>query len=118
MWASPSAVASDKCEALPLFLRCFQQRTQSLDGDSERPASESVHVSGVDADNFAFGVEDRASAATVGCGRIVNELIAHHIAEVAEGGGGTNQRQCRQFAGRGDVIMAIGKPLINACGRL
>ena len=62
----------DLGETLALFLRCFQQRTQRLDGDSESSASESVHVSGVDTDNFAFGVKDRASAATVGCGRIVN----------------------------------------------
>src|SRR6202043_3309039 len=82
----------------------LQQGTERIDGDSDCASGESVHVSGVDADDFAFGVENRTAAAAVGSGGIVDKFFADYVAEMAARGGGTDQRQCRQLTGGADVI--------------
>ncbi|SPE28436.1 exported hypothetical protein [Acidobacteriia bacterium SbA2] len=78
---------------LACVLGFLQEGTQGVDGDSERASGEAVHVGGVDADDFTFGVEHGAAAAAVGGGGVVNELVADYVAEMSAGGGGTNQRQ-------------------------
>ena len=74
------------------FLCFLQERAQGVDRDAESAAGESVHVGGVDADDFAAGVEDRAAAAAVGGGGVVDEFVADYVAEMAAGGRRTNQR--------------------------
>src|SRR6266496_3147548 len=86
---------------------CFlQQGTQRIYRDTERASGESIHVSGVDTDNFALRVKYGAAAAAVSGGRIVDELVADHVAEMSASRRGTNQRQGCEFAGRADVIVA------------
>lgn len=72
-------------------LGLLQKRAERSDGDAESAAGESIHVGGVDADHFTFGVEDRASAATVCSGSVVDEFVAHDIAKVSPGSRGTNE---------------------------
>ena len=86
----------------------LQQGTEGIDGDSDGASGEPVHIGGVDADDFAFGVENRTAAAAVGSGGIVDKLFADDIAEMAAGGGGPDQRQCRQFTGGANVIVPVG----------
>ena len=52
-----------------------------MDGNSNSASGESVHVGGVDTDDFALGVEDRTAAATVGGGGIVDELVGREFRE-------------------------------------
>ena len=90
----------------------MHQGTQRVYGNSEGTSGEAVHVSGVDADDFALGVEDGAAAAAVGGGGIVDKLVADHVAVMAAGGGGTNQRQGGQSAGRVNVVEACSPELV------
>src|ERR1035437_134598 len=103
---------------LAAFQRFLQQGTERIHRTSEGASGESVHVGGVDADNFALGVEDGAAAAAVGGGGIVDELVADNVAEMSAGGGGTNQRQGSQLTGRADVVMPIGQALVDSGGGL
>src|SRR5215469_12057853 len=48
-----------------LFFGRGDEWAQSVDRHAQRPPGESVNESGVDADDFAFGVEDGTSAAAM-----------------------------------------------------
>src|SRR5579864_9542746 len=98
-WRGIESLERGEKEPLLLFFCFLQQRSQSFNGDAEIPARKAVHVGGVDADDFSLGVEDRAAAAAVGSGRVIDQLVADHVAEMAAGGGRANQRECSQFAG-------------------
>src|ERR1700757_1469707 len=67
------------------------QRAESIYRDAECAAGEAVHVGGVHADDLSLGIEDGAAAAAVGCGSIIDELVADYIAEVAAGRRRANQ---------------------------
>lgn len=73
------------------FLGFLQEGTERVDADSDGAAGESVHVGGVDADDFALVVEDGAAAAAVRGGGIVDQLFTDDVAEMSAGGGGANQ---------------------------
>src|SRR5579864_4850950 len=61
------------------------QGAESIYGDTERAAGEAVHVGGIHADDFTLGIEDGTAAAAVGCGSVIDELVADYIAQVATG---------------------------------
>src|ERR1700676_239927 len=90
------------------FLGFLQEGTERVDADSDGAAGESVHVGGVNADDFALVVEDGSAAAAVRGGGIINQLFTNDVAEMSAGGGGANQGQGCQFTGRADVIVTVG----------
>jgi len=101
---------------LASVLGFLKEGTEGVDGDAEGAAGEAIHVSGVDADDFASGIENGAAAAAVGGGGVVDEFVADDVAEMSAGSGGTNQRQGGQLTGRADVVVAIGHALIDSSG--
>ena len=58
-------------------------------------------------------VEDRAAAAAVGGGGIVDKLVSHDVAQMAIGCRGADQGQRRQFVGRVLIIVAEGETFVN-----
>src|SRR6476660_9277580 len=65
---------------------CFgflQQRTERVYWDPQGAAGKGIHVGKVDADDFTFQVEDRAAAHAVCTGRVVDDPVAHCIAEMS-----------------------------------
>ena len=71
----------------------LQEGPEGVHRDSDSASGESVHVGGVDTDDLAVGVEDRAAAAAVSGGSIVNELSRTIFTRVnlTASGGRTNQ---------------------------
>ena len=68
------------------LLRFQDERPERFYCYPKSSSGEAIHISGVDTDHFASCVEDRSSAAPVSSWSIVDELIAHDVAEVAAGG--------------------------------
>src|SRR5271169_985700 len=92
----------------------LQQGTEGVHGNAESASGESVHVGGIDSDDFASGVEYGSTTAAVGGGRVVDELVADDVAKMSAGGGGTNQGEGCQLAGRVEVIVAVGEALVDS----
>src|SRR5581483_4498608 len=99
-------------------LSFLQEGTEGIYRDAEAASGKAVHVGGIDADNFALDVENRAAASTMGRGSVVDQLVADYVAEMSARGGRTNQGQGCQFASCANVVAAIGKPLVDAGRRL
>jgi hypothetical protein len=74
---------SVKTRHLFCALGFLHQRAKRIDGDTERAASKSVHVGGVDADYFSFDVEDRTATAAVSGGCVVDQFVADQVAEMS-----------------------------------
>jgi len=61
------------------FLCGLDQRAKRVDRDTERSSRKAVDVSGVDADDLSLGIENGTTAAAVGSGRVVNQLVSYDI---------------------------------------
>jgi len=72
------------------FFRFREQGAQRVHRKSQRAAGKSVDVSGVHADDFGVRVEYGTTAATVGGGSVIDQLVSYYIAEVSAGGRRTN----------------------------
>ena len=94
------------------------QGLQGPDGDADRSAGEAIEVSGVHSDHFATRIEHRTAAAAVGGGRVIDQLVADDISQVAAGSLRPDQRQRRQFAGRALIVGAIRQAVVNRGWRL
>ncbi len=58
-------------------------------------------------------VEDGASAAATGGGGVVDELVAGDVSDVAEGGGGTDEREGGEFSGGVGVVGMRGQAIVD-----
>ena len=86
--AQPSGLR--RLEAFPL--RLLDQGSKGLRGNSERPTGKAIDISRVHSDDFALRVEYRASAGPVRRGRVVNQLVPDHVAQMPACRRRANQR--------------------------
>lgn len=91
-------------------------RNDSTEVPSVEPR-ESVHVREINADHLASGIEHRTATAAMGRGRIVDELVIDHVAEMSVSDRGANQGQRRQVFGCTNIILPIGQPLVHVSRR-